>query len=108
MRQMCGNERLVPGLSAPLDLGKSRTRRFLSTSVNIATLPVLLLASVLASAADPGQSSDLPYRMDRTVRIPVQDGILLAAVVYRPVGNAARLPVIAMMTPYTADASHET
>jgi uncharacterized protein len=77
-----------------------------------AALALLALGIAARTPADTTRgvvfAGDLPYRVDRTVRIPMRDGIRLAAVVYRPAGDNFRLPVIATMTPYIADGSHGT
>jgi putative CocE/NonD family hydrolase len=72
-----------------------------------AALLVVLLAGVAAPSAAGDQPTGLPYRIDRCVRIPMRDGVMLGAVQYHPAGADTPLPVIATMTPYTADRFHD-
>ncbi len=65
----------------------------------------VVLAGVSTSGA--GQPAKLAFHMERDVRIPMRDGVMLAAVVYRPASDAVRSPVIATLTPYMADRFHE-
>ncbi len=63
---------------------------------------VLLLSLSLAAAsfaADPSQNVDFQWG----VRIPMRDGVELAASVYRPAGQKEPLPVIFTLTPYIGD-----
>lgn len=71
-----------------------------------------LLVVVLAGVADPTtaagqQPTDPPCRVDRSIRIPMRDGTLLSAVLYRPADSDTPMPVITTMTPYTADRFHD-
>ncbi len=72
-----------------------------------AVLSVLLLlafaaASPAASAAEKQPDVDLQWG----VRIPLRDGVELAATVYRPKGQKDPLPVVFTLTPYIGDSYH--
>ncbi len=60
---------------------------------------VLLLSLSAASFAADSQDVDLQWG----VRIPMRDGVELAATVFRPSGQKEPLPVIFTLTPYIAD-----
>ncbi len=69
-----------------------------------ALLFAVLLISLAAGsfAADPpADSQDVDLQWN--VRIPLRDGVELAATVFRPSGQKAPLPVIFTLTPYVAD-----
>jgi putative CocE/NonD family hydrolase len=69
-----------------------------------------LLAVAALCGAAWGQASDkaadtgsaLPYRIHWGVKIPLRDGVLLDATVFRPVSDKP-VPVVLTLTPYTAD-----
>ena len=61
---------------------------------HLAAASVVLVGGVATPAA-ADQPMSLPYRIDRNVRIPMRDGVLLGALVYRPANSDARKPVIA-------------
>ena len=65
----------------------------------------VVLAGVPTS--DAGQPTQLTFRIERDVRIPMRDGIQLGAIVYRPEADNVRSPVIATLTPYMADRFHD-
>ncbi len=73
------------------------------------TVGCLLAVAALCGAAW-GQASDkaadtgsaLPYRIHWGVKIPLRDGVLLDATVFRPVSDKP-VPVVLTLTPYTAD-----
>lgn len=65
-------------------------------------LPALLLAATPISAAEESQDVDLQWG----VRIPMRDGVELAATVYRPSGQKEPLPVVFTLTPYIGDSYH--
>jgi putative CocE/NonD family hydrolase len=60
---------------------------------------VLLLSLAAGSFAADSQDVDLQWN----VRIPLRDGVELAATVFRPSGQKEPLPVIFTLTPYIAD-----
>jgi putative CocE/NonD family hydrolase len=60
---------------------------------------LLLALAAAAFAADPSQDVDLQWGL----RIPMRDGIELAATVYQPHGRKEPLPVVFTLTPYIAD-----
>jgi uncharacterized protein len=62
-------------------------------------LAALLLCSYTGAAA---QDVDLQWG----VKIPLRDGVELAATVYRPAGQKGPLPVIFTLTPYIGDTYH--
>ena len=69
---------------------------------------LLLLAGVLASAAPAPPAADESQDIDLQwgVRIPMRDGVELAATVYRPAGQREPLPVVFTLTPYIGDSYH--
>jgi uncharacterized protein len=67
-----------------------------------ALLTVLLLAFAAVARAEELPDVDLQWG----VRIPLRDGVELAATVYRPAGQKEPLPVIFTLTPYIADSYH--
>jgi putative CocE/NonD family hydrolase len=71
-----------------------------------ALFALLLLAfaavSPAASAAERQPDVDLQWG----VRIPLRDGVELAATVYRPAGQKDALPVVFTLTPYIGDSYH--
>jgi putative CocE/NonD family hydrolase len=63
---------------------------------------LLLTLTAVSFAADPAADpQDVDLQWD--VRVPMRDGVELAATVYRPAGQKAGLPVIFTLTPYIAD-----
>jgi putative CocE/NonD family hydrolase len=71
---------------------------------------VVLVSLATCSLA---QEAQLPFVFERSVRIPMRDGVKLAANIYRPKGEG-RFPVILMRTPYgkpnekSGEAQHST
>ncbi len=63
-------------------------------------LLLLSLAAVLPAADD--QDVDLQWGL----RIPMRDGVELAATLYRPAGQKEPLPVVFTLTPYIGDSYH--
>ncbi len=63
-------------------------------------LPLLAFAAV--SLAEETQDVDLQWG----VRIPMRDGVELAATLYRPAGQKEPLPVVFTLTPYIGDTYH--
>jgi uncharacterized protein len=64
-------------------------------------VPFLVLLLSLATAAFAADSQDVDFQWG--VRIPMRDGVELAASVYRPAGQKEPLPVIFTLTPYIGD-----
>jgi putative CocE/NonD family hydrolase len=62
----------------------------------------LLLALAAVSLAEETQDVDLQWG----VRIPMRDGVELAATLYRPAGQKEPLPVVFTLTPYIGDTYH--
>ena len=65
---------------------------------------VLLFAAAVATAAAP-KPTDVQFQWD--VRVPLRDGVELAATLYRPLGQKDALPCVITMTPYLASTYHE-
>ena len=63
---------------------------------------LLLSLAAISFAAD---SQDVDFQWN--VRIPLRDGVELAATVYRPAGQKEPLPVIFTLTPYIADSYND-
>lgn len=63
---------------------------------------LLLLSLAAASLAEESQDVDLQWG----VRIPMRDGVELAATLYRPAGQKEPLPVVFTLTPYIGDSYH--
>jgi uncharacterized protein len=72
-------------------------RRFLATSRNNPSAFVALLAICIASTA--GCASTPRVRIDRDVAIPMRDGTMLRADIYRP-ELGGKFPVLVFRTPY--------
>ncbi len=66
-------------------------------------VPVLFIAA-LATAADAPKPSEV--RLEWGVRVPMRDGVELAATLYRPLGQKDALPCVITMTPYLASSYH--
>jgi putative CocE/NonD family hydrolase len=66
-----------------------------------AVLLVFLLLSLAAASLAADASQDVDFQWG--VRIPMRDGVELAASVYRPAGQKEPLPVIFTLTPYIGD-----
>src|SRR5436305_461302 len=64
----------------------------------------LLLA--VAAAAAPGAEEPRDVDLQGGVRIPMGDGVELAATVYKPAGQKEGLPVVFTLTPYIGDSYH--
>lgn len=64
-------------------------------------------SSPQAEAAHTATPSDVPYRLEWGVKIPMRDSIALNATVYHPADQTGRLPVIMTMTPYGVDRFHD-
>lgn len=67
-----------------------------------ALFALLPLALAAAALAEEGQDVDLQWG----VRIPMRDGVELAATLYRPAGQKEPLPVVFTLTPYIGDTYH--
>lgn len=75
----------------------------MKTSVRwAAALLVLFATTTSAPAAEAEKRVDLQWG----VRIPLRDGVHLAATLYRPEGARDPLPVIFTLTPYIGDSYH--
>ncbi|HEY0514569.1 MAG TPA: CocE/NonD family hydrolase [Thermoanaerobaculia bacterium] len=72
-----------------------------ATCRRAAFFAVLLLAAGVCRAAEPQNPQDVDLQWG--VRVPVRDGVELAATVYRPAGQKGPLPVIFTLTPYISD-----
>src|SRR5262245_7927645 len=76
-----------------------------------ALFALLLLAPAAGPAAAPGPAPATEVTPDVDllwgVRIPLRDGVELAATVYRPAGQKEPLPVVFTLTPYIGDSYHE-
>lgn len=66
---------------------------------------IAMFSMARASSAEPPPTPDV--RIEWGVKIPMRDGIELAANVYRPAGASAKRASILTMTPYTADRYHK-
>lgn len=64
-------------------------------------VPFFVLLLSLAAAALAADSKDVDFQWG--VRIPMRDGVELAASIYRPAGQKEPLPVIFTLTPYIGD-----
>jgi putative CocE/NonD family hydrolase len=64
-----------------------------------ALFSLLLLAFAAVAGAEEAPDVDLQWG----VRIPMRDGVELAATVYRPAGQTEPLPVVFTLTPYIGD-----
>jgi putative CocE/NonD family hydrolase len=66
--------------------------------------PPALVVLALALAAAKGQAQELQPSVDVLwgTRIPMRDGVSLAATVWKPRGAAQRLPAIVTLTPYSS------
>src|SRR5262245_2216924 len=62
----------------------------------------LLLALAAVSLAEANQDVDIQWG----VRIPMRDGVELAATLYRPAHQKEPLPVVFTLTPYIGDTYH--
>jgi len=60
---------------------------------------LLILALAAIASAEETQDVDLQWG----VRIPMRDGVELAATLYRPAGQKEPLPVVFTLTPYIGD-----
>jgi putative CocE/NonD family hydrolase len=79
------------------------TSSFGGTVLRIPLLSSVVLCALLATAAGADEPTvDLTWG----IKIPVRDGRSLNATLYRPAGNAAKVPAVVTMTPYIADAYH--
>ncbi|HEV8578687.1 MAG TPA: CocE/NonD family hydrolase [Thermoanaerobaculia bacterium] len=67
-----------------------------------ALFPLLLLAVAAVPWAEESPDIDLQWG----VRIPMRDGVELAATLYRPAGQKEPLPVVFTLTPYIGDSYH--
>lgn len=71
----------------------------------------LLLAGTAHAAgeevAPPPVPAERPYMIDWDAKVPMRDGVTLAARIYRPMHQEGKLPVILSMTPYNVDRFHE-
>jgi uncharacterized protein len=65
-----------------------------------------VLALVLAGANGYPATDYAGVKFEWIVKIPMRDGIELAATVYRPVDESTRSPCLFTLTPYTRQASH--
>ncbi|HEX4960931.1 MAG TPA: CocE/NonD family hydrolase [Thermoanaerobaculia bacterium] len=73
---------------------------------HIALLAFLLLAFAAAALAASAAEKEPDVDLQWGVRIPMRDGVELAATVYQPAGQKEPLPVVFTLTPYIADGSH--
>ncbi len=64
----------------------------------------LLFAATLAAAAGTPPATEVQFQWG--VRVPMRDGVELAATLYRPLGQQGGLPCILTMTPYQASNYH--
>jgi uncharacterized protein len=48
-----------------------------------------------------------PYKLEWDVKIPLRDGVLLNATIYRPIDQRIQLPIILLITPYVSDRFHD-
>jgi hypothetical protein len=67
---------------------------------------LLLLAFAAVATAAPPAKKEPDVDLQWGVRIPMRDGVELAATVYRPGGQKDPLPVVFTLTPYIADGLH--
>ncbi|MFY9820089.1 MAG: CocE/NonD family hydrolase [Thermoanaerobaculia bacterium] len=67
---------------------------------------ILLLAFAATSPAAPEAAKEPDVDLQWGVRIPMRDGVELAATVYRPAKQKDPLPVIFTLTPYIGDSYH--
>ncbi|HEY0782462.1 MAG TPA: CocE/NonD family hydrolase, partial [Thermoanaerobaculia bacterium] len=71
----------------------------------------LLLAAFLAVSPRPARAAaeEAPAAVDLAwgLKIPLRDGVVLNATVYRPAGQREPLPVVFTLTPYIGDSYHE-
>lgn len=70
---------------------------------------LFLILTVLVLAAAPGwpdTPEEPPVTVAQGVKVPLRDGVLLNATIYRPRGQKEPLPVVVVLTPYTADSGH--
>ena len=65
-----------------------------------------LLALAAASPTAPAAAKETDVDLLWGVRIPMRDGVELAATVYRPAGQNGPLPVVFTLTPYIGDTYH--
>jgi len=61
------------------------------------------MPSSFAQTVNSNQLPSRPFELQLVVRIPLRDGVKLAATIYRPAGGRERLPVVMTLTPYSAD-----
>ena len=67
---------------------------------------LLLLTLAAASLAAPAAEKEPAVDLQWGVRIPMRDGVELAATVYKPAGQKGPLPVVFTLTPYIGDSYH--
>jgi putative CocE/NonD family hydrolase len=66
-------------------------------------LLIVLLAAANPAGAQNSKPASVPVEVTWDVRIPMRDGVKLAAVIYRPADSGKRTPVIFVKSPYLAD-----
>ncbi len=69
--------------------------------------PVLALAFLVALTAPAFAQDDARVDFTWGVKIPMRDGALMNATLYKPVGMTEPLPVVFTQTPYISDTYHE-
>ena len=67
---------------------------------------LLLLAFAAVSPAAPAKEKESDVDLQWGVRIPMRDGVELAATVYKPAGQKEAQPVVFTLTPYIGDSYH--
>src|SRR5690348_10609947 len=48
----------------------------------------------------PRPEAKCPSQLERIIAVPMRDGVVLRADLYRPTGEAGKLPVVLLRTPY--------
>lgn len=71
------------------------------------TAAALFHPASYAQTSRPNDGPSRPFQVHLMVRIPMRDGVFLAATVYRPIGRVERSPVVMTLTPYTSDRFQE-
>src|SRR4051794_32900108 len=87
-------------ISLPRRLSVSESLRRAALSVFFLLAPVVPLTAIAANAASAAPTEPPPdVDLQWGVRIPMRDGVELAATVYKPAGQKDALPVIFTLTP---------